>query len=148
MERCCDHIYLASGDIMPFNRDFRDGYLLHFREQQKLDVEDPRRHMLGREDSLGSRTREELESTLCISKLTDPYEPESQTQCGGEDPSNEWALARFKSSEPVAVYDLLLVADTEGDTKTDFDYSTDFHRSASDDHSRRIMQCNDVHCIP
>ena len=81
---------------MPLDRHLLDGYPELLREQEQLDVEDPRREVLIWENLLCGGAREELEPALGIADVPDPNDAQDGVEAIHEEIADEGALRREK----------------------------------------------------
>lgn len=94
LQRVRHDVELAPRDLMPLDRDLRDGHVQALGEQEELDVEDPRREVLGREDLHGGAPREELEAALGIADMAHADDAQDRVQAVHEDVAEERSLKK------------------------------------------------------
>lgn len=96
LKRVLDNIELASCHFVPFDGDFRNGNPELFGEQEKLDVEYPRSEMLGGEYFLSGTSREQFETTLGITDMSDADDTKDSMESVHEDVSKERTLSKVR----------------------------------------------------
>lgn len=80
---------------MPFYGYLRHGHFEPLCQQKQLDVENPRRQMLGREYLHCGATREEFESTLRVANVAYSDDTQDSVEAVHEDVAEEGSLANI-----------------------------------------------------
>jgi len=78
---------------VPRHGNFNDGDTQRLSEQQQLDVKDPRREMLAREQSACGLAREQLEPALGIAHVPDARDAQNGVQAVHKEVTQEGSLA-------------------------------------------------------